>query len=89
LFRSQIDATALGFSGLETTSGVNAKVKLDYRPTSADTVQITVTRTDKRLTPQGYVNAINIVNLGYRRQLDSDLTGVVTVSDLFNGQRYE
>lgn len=89
LFRSQIDATALGFSGLQTTSGVNAKVKLDYRPTAADSAQLTVTRTDKRLTPQGYVNAINIVNLGYRRQLGSDLTGVVTVSDLFNGQRYQ
>ena len=89
LFRSQIDATALGFSGLETTSGIDAKVKLDYRPAAADAAQVTVTRTDKRLTPQGYVNAINIVNLGYRRQLAHDLTGIVTVSDLFNGQRYE
>jgi outer membrane receptor for ferrienterochelin and colicin len=89
LFRSQIDATALGFSGLQTTSGINAKVKLDYRPTSADTAQITATRTDKRLTPQGYVNAITIVNLGYRHQLNSDLTAVVTVADIFNGQRFE
>ena len=89
LFRSQIDASSLGFSGLRTTSGVDAKLKLDYHPTAADTAQLTVTRTDKRLTAQGYVDAINIVNVGYRHTLKADLTGLVTVSDLFNGQRFE
>jgi outer membrane receptor for ferrienterochelin and colicin len=89
LFYSQIDATALGVSGLQSTTGVNAKLKLDYRPTAADNAQITITRTDKRLTPQGYVNAINIVNLGYRHQLKTDLTAIVTVSDVFNGQRFQ
>ena len=89
LFYSQIDATALGVPGLQSTSGVNGKVKLDYRPTSADSVQLIVTRTDKRLTPQGYVSAINIVNVGYKHQVTSDLTAIVTVSDVFNGQHYE
>jgi outer membrane receptor protein involved in Fe transport len=89
LFYNQIDATALGISGLQSTTGLNAKIKLDYRPTAADSAQITVSRTDKRLTPQGYVSAINIVNLGYKHQLRSDLTAVVTVSDVFNGQRFQ
>jgi outer membrane receptor for ferrienterochelin and colicin len=89
LFYGQIDATALGVPGLRSTTGVDAKLKLDYRPTSADSVQLIVTRTDKRLTPQGYVSAINIVNVGYKRQIKTDLTGIVTVSDVFNGQRYE
>jgi outer membrane receptor protein involved in Fe transport len=89
LFYSQIDATALGVSGLQSTTGLNAKLKLDYRPTAADSAQISMTRTDKRLTPQGYVSAINIVNLGYKHQLKSDLTAVVTVSDVFNGQRFQ
>ncbi len=87
LFYSQIDASALGAPGLRSTRGVNAKLKLDYQPTTADSAQLTVTRTDKRLTPQGYVSAIDIVNVGYRRQVRSDLTGLVTVSDVFNGQR--
>ena len=86
-FYSQIDATALGIPGLQSTTGLNAKAKLDYKPTDANSAQITVTRTDKRLTPQGYVSAINIVNLGYKYQLKSDLTAVATVTDLFNGQR--
>ena len=89
LFYSQIDATALGVPGLQSTTGVNAKLKLDYRPTSADSAQLIVTRTDKRLTPQGYVSAINIVNVGYKHQVTSDLTAIVTVSDVFNGQHYE
>jgi outer membrane receptor protein involved in Fe transport len=87
-FYSQIDATALGIPGLQSTTGLNAKAKLDYRPTDANSAQITVTRTDKRLTPQGYVSAINIVNLGYKYQLKSDLTAVATVTDLFDGQRF-
>jgi outer membrane receptor for ferrienterochelin and colicin len=89
LFYSQIDATALGAQGLRSTTGLDAKLKLDYRPTSADSVQLVVTRTDKRLTPQGYISAINVVNVGYRRQIKVDLTGIVTAADVFNGQRYE
>ena len=85
-FRSQIDASALGIPGLQSTTGVNLKAKLDYRPTVAHSAQITVTRTDKRLTPQGYFGAINIVNLGYQYRLISDLTAVATLTDLFNGQ---
>ena len=88
LFHSQIDARALGTPGLRTTSGVNAKLKLDYHPTPADSAQISATRSDRRLTPQGYVSAINVVNLGYRHQFPLDLAAVVTVSDLFNGQVY-
>jgi len=84
-----IDATALGTSGLQSTTGLNAKLKLDYRPTASDSAQITLTRTDKRLTPQGYVGAINIVNLGYRHQLRPELTAVATVLDLFDGQRFQ
>ena len=88
LFYSQIDATALGVPGLRSTSGVNAKIKLDYHPTLANAAQVTVTRTDKRLTPQGYVSAINIANLGYKIQVQANLSAVMTVSDVFNGQRF-
>jgi outer membrane receptor protein involved in Fe transport len=89
LFYSQIDATALGVPGLKSTTGVNAKLKLDYRPTSADSMQLIVTRSDKHLTAQGFISAINIVNVGYKHQVGADLTAILTVSDVFNGQRYE
>ncbi len=89
LFHSQIDAGALGDPGLRSTNGVNAKIKLELRPTTAGTAQLIATRTDKRLTPQGYVSAINLVNIGYKHQLRPELTAILTVSDVFNGQRNE
>lgn len=88
-FYTQIDATALGIPGLKSTTGLNAKAKLDYHPTSNDSAQITFTRTDKRLTPQGSISAINLVNLGYKRALTSALSMVATVSDVFSGQHYQ
>jgi outer membrane receptor for ferrienterochelin and colicin len=87
LFYRQIDASALGISGLQSTTGLNAKARVDFRPSEANIVQFTLTRTDKRLTPQGYIGAINIVNLGYKYQLTRALKATATVYDLFNGQR--
>jgi outer membrane receptor protein involved in Fe transport len=87
-FETQIDAAALGTPGLRSTAGINLKASLDYRPTPLDTAQISVSRTDKRLTPQGFVSAIDLVNLGYKRQLRPDLTLVVTVSDVLDGQKF-
>jgi outer membrane receptor for ferrienterochelin and colicin len=87
-FYNQIDATALGYPGLKSTTGVNLKAKLDYRPTALDSAQIIFTRTDKRLTPQGSISAVNIVNLGYKHLLTTGLSAVATVSDLFDGQHY-
>ncbi|HZZ34063.1 MAG TPA: TonB-dependent receptor [Phenylobacterium sp.] len=89
LFAAQIDATALGAPGLKSTTGLNLKASLDWRPTKVDTAQVSFSRADKRLTPQGSVDAINLVNLGYRRQLRPDLAAVVTVTDLFDGQRFQ
>ncbi len=89
LFYAQIDGAALAVGGLRDTVGLNAKASVDWRPTAADTVQVSFSRTDKRLTPQGYVSPINLVNLGYRRRLWGGLSAVATVTDLFDGQRFQ
>ncbi len=88
LFHSQIDATALGATGLASTTGLNLKASLDYRPTALDMAQLSLSRADRRLTTQGYVDPINLVNLGYKRQLQPNFSVVMTVSDVFNGQRF-
>jgi len=94
LFYTQIDAAALeapgalGAPGLRSTVGVDLKASLEYRPTSADTLQLSVSRQDRRLTPQGQVSAIDLVNLGYKRELRPDLALAATVSDLLDGQRF-
>ena len=87
LFYNQIDAGALATTRLKSTTGLNAKASLDYRPTPFDTAQISFSRADRRLTAQGYISAINLVNVGYKRQLGANLSAVFTVSDLLNGQR--
>jgi outer membrane receptor protein involved in Fe transport len=89
LFYSQIDGTAFATRGLRDTVGLNGKASLDWRPTAADTAQISFSRTDRRLTPQGYVSAINLVNFGYQRRLWRGLSAVATVADLFDGQRFQ
>lgn len=88
-FHTEIDASALGFSGLRATSGLNLKASLDFKPGAADQAQLTFSRADKRLTPQGEIAAINLVNIGYRHQWSPRITIFATLSDVFNGQRFQ
>lgn len=88
LFYAQIDATELGAgAGLAGATGLDGKASLDYRLSGAGSAQLQFSRTDRRLTPQGYLAPVNQVNLGYRHDFPSNLSLVITVSDLFNGQR--
>lgn len=87
IFEEQVDASTLGFSGLRTTRGADAKLKLNYHFTVRDLTQLSVSRTDHRLTPQGYVSAMDVVNIGYRHQLQPNLAALITAGDVFNGQR--
>lgn len=88
LFWTQIDARQLGAPGLRSTMGVNGKASLDWKPTAVDTAQLSYSRTDRRLTPQGEVAAINLINLGYKRQLAPNLALVSTLSDALNAQKF-
>jgi len=66
---------------------LDAAARLDYRPTARDSARLTLTRNDSRLTPQGNISAINIVNVGYKHNFSAALSAVAMVSDLFNGQK--
>jgi len=88
-FYNEIDATALGFAGLKSTTGVNAKLSLDFKATTTDTTQIALSRRDRFLTPQGYYAAVMQVNFGYRHTFSKELAAVVTVTDLFNQQNWK
>jgi len=52
-----------------------------------DRVQLGFNYRGKRLTAQGYVMPFNVVNVGYRHQIDEQCTLVATLSDAFNTQR--
>jgi outer membrane receptor protein involved in Fe transport len=87
IFHAQVDARALGVAGLASNTGANLKASFDWRPTAADDFQLSFARTGKRLTPQGHIDPVNLVNLGYKHDVSPALSLVATVSDLFNGQR--
>jgi outer membrane receptor for ferrienterochelin and colicin len=86
LFHRQLDVAGPGPAGMKSTTGLNLKANLEYRPNVSDTAQISISRSDKRLTPQGYIDAINLVNVGYRRVIGPNWSAVLTVTDLLNGQ---
>ncbi|MEB0032457.1 TonB-dependent receptor [Undibacterium sp. RTI2.1] len=87
LFYTQVDTLGAGISSLQSVTGINLKANLDYRPTTIDTAQLSFSRTDKKLTPQGYIAPLNLVNIGYKRRIQPNLSLILTISDLFNGQR--
>ena len=52
-----------------------------WQPTAADLFQLNAFMNPKRLTPQGYFNALVGIDLGYRRKLNDKLSLVVTAQD--------
>jgi hypothetical protein len=87
-FWTQIDARQLGAAGLASTEGVNLKASLDWRPTAHDLAQVSLSHTAARLTPQGQISPIDLVNLGYKHDLRRNLALVVTATDVLNGQKF-
>jgi outer membrane receptor protein involved in Fe transport len=53
-----------------------------WQPTAEDLFQLNAFMNPKRLTPQGYFNALVGVDLGYRRKLTDKVSLVVTLQDL-------
>jgi hypothetical protein len=86
LFDMQIDAHTLGFANLQSTRGINLKAEVDYRVTSTDTFQTTFSRTAGRLAPQGTLGPVDVLNVGFKHNIDLQTTLVATLSDLLNGQ---
>ena len=85
-FFSQIHAAALSPGADRRSTGLNLKASFDWRPTATDTFQLSASRSDRRITPEGSIGAINLVNLGYKRQVTPELSMVATLSDALDGQ---
>lgn len=88
-FRGEVQSGTLGQPRLRSSSGVNAKIKIGYKPTERDSAQVSLNRADSRSTAQGYERSLTVVNLGYRRRLRPKFYALVTVSNAFDGQRTE
>jgi hypothetical protein len=54
LFRSEVDASNLGFSAATSATAASAKLNLSWKPAKPDTILLDASHSAKRLTAQGY-----------------------------------
>ncbi len=85
IFHNEITATNLGFSGKRSDTMVSGRANLNWQATPKDFLQVNAFTSGKRLTPQGYREPIQMVNLGYRRKVNDKLSFVVTAQDVLKG----
>jgi outer membrane receptor protein involved in Fe transport len=86
-FWMQIDARQIGGSASASTRGVNLKAEGDWKITGSDTLQLTFARTSERLTAQGTLGPVDILNAGFKHRIAAGTYLVATASDLLNGQQ--
>ncbi|HEY8573793.1 outer membrane beta-barrel family protein [Phenylobacterium sp.] len=84
---NEIDAAGLGFPGKRSGATLGGRANLNWQPTAKDFVQVNAVMNGERLLPQGTLDAIGVVNLGYRRKLTDNLAALVTWNDVFASLR--
>jgi outer membrane receptor protein involved in Fe transport len=87
---TEIDGRGVGVGG-RLRDGVTAagRANLSWQVTDKDFLQLNGFLNGKRLSPQGQVQPMGAVNLGYRHKFDDRLSAVVTVQDLFSTIRFK
>lgn len=80
--RTELDGFGPGFPPTRSTWAVSGRGNLNWQATPDDLVQVNVFALGKRLTPQGFVEPMVGVNLGYRRKLTDQVALVLTAQDL-------
>ena len=62
---------SLGFAGTRSLTAVSGRANLNYQATPKDFFQINAFTSGKRLTAQGHREPFQMVNLGYRRKVNT------------------
>ncbi len=87
-YRSEIDASNLGFGARRASFAWSAKLNANFDVTKTTLVQLNTHYTPKRLTPQGYRYPSAVANLGLRHNFADRKTAITfTVSDVFGSLR--
>ena len=79
---NEIDAASLGFTGKRSDTSLSGRANLNYQATPKDFFKINAFTSGRRITPQGYREPFEMINLGYRRKVNDKLNLVVTVNDV-------
>ncbi|MGZ8407012.1 MAG: TonB-dependent receptor domain-containing protein [Caulobacteraceae bacterium] len=81
---NEIDAANLGFAGTRSGTSASGRASLNWQPTSKDFFQINGFMMGDQLLPQGERKATGMLNLGYRRKIDDQLSLVVTAQNVLD-----
>jgi outer membrane receptor protein involved in Fe transport len=88
VYRSEIDASNLGFSAKRSTIAWDAKLNANFDVSKTTLVQLNTNYRAKQLTPQGYRYPTFFANVGLRHNLKDKKTAfILSVSDIFNSQK--
>jgi outer membrane receptor protein involved in Fe transport len=88
IYRSEIDASNLGFSSKRSTIAWDAKLNANFDFSRTTLVQLNTNYRAKQLTPQGYRYPTFFANIGLRHNLKDKKTAfILSVSDIFNSQK--
>lgn len=81
---NEIDSSALGFGSNRSGYSISGRASLDWQITPNDLLQVNAVLNGKTLSPQGYIEPMYTVNLGYRRKIDDRWFLTVTANDVFD-----
>jgi len=84
-FYQQIDATNLGYSNRKSTVSWNGALNCNINLAKGTMVQVNSNYRSLRLTPQGEIRPIFVLNLGFRQDLfDKQISLIATASDILH-----
>jgi outer membrane receptor protein involved in Fe transport len=87
---NEIDGRGVGVGGRKRDAATaSGRANVSWQATSSDFLQVNAFLNGKRLSPQGYIQPMGGVNLGYRHKFDERLSAVVTVQDVFSSIRFK
>lgn len=87
-YRSEINASNLGFSSNRSTIAWDTKLNANFDLSKTTLLQLNTNYRAKQLTPQGYRYPTFFANLGLRHNLKDKKTAfILSVSDIFNSQK--
>ncbi|MCR5874197.1 TonB-dependent receptor [Phenylobacterium sp. J426] len=84
VYWNEIDASQLGFAEKRDGYTLSGRGNLNWQVTPKDFVQINGFMNGKRLTAQGHVSGFSMLNLGYRRKVNDQLSFTVTGQDVLD-----
>lgn len=88
LYWTEMQPQPLGAPEVRSAFGASGRGSLTWQATPKDLFQLNGSMNGKQLTPQGHVEPMGALHLGYRRKLTDQLAFTLTVLDIFQTIRF-